>query len=216
MEVVRSTDRWPKREMLGLASQARWAATSASINIAEGLAKKRRRELCRYLDIANGSLSELFVIIRFVRDLNFIPTAEADQLEELRSKTSRLTWRLYEVTWDAAGRQRSQLERRTAPLSHHPTVPQMKRAPVSQGPLSCDSDAPSYIPDLVVSRVIMLSGFAMVSLIAIESCVTGIIAEESAAGVLAAFFSQAARATTTRARARTFFIRSPSGNRTSE
>ena len=59
LEVYRSTESWPKREMFGLAAQSRRAAYSAAANIAEGMAKQGVRELRRFLDMSVGSLSEL-------------------------------------------------------------------------------------------------------------------------------------------------------------
>lgn len=82
--------------MFGLSAQARRAAYSVSLNIAEGIGKRGGRELRRYLDIALGSLFELEVILRFAKDLEFSPSAEVQQLEELRNKAGRLTWRFYE------------------------------------------------------------------------------------------------------------------------
>ncbi len=104
LAVIRSTERWPKREMFGLSAQARRASTSISINIAEGVAKRGRRELRRYLDISLGSLAEVEVIISFARDLNFVSAVEAQELEHLRTRAAQLTWRLYESTRDGRGR----------------------------------------------------------------------------------------------------------------
>ncbi len=104
LAVIRSTERWPKREMFGLSAQARRASTSVSINMAEGLAKRGRRELLRYLGISLGSLAEVEVIISFARDLSFVSAAEAEELERLRTRAAQLTWRLHEATRLGKGR----------------------------------------------------------------------------------------------------------------
>jgi four helix bundle protein len=93
--VYRVTQRWPKAELYGLTSQARRAATSAAINIAEGSAKRGPRELRRFLDIALGSLAELSYILRLSRDLEFTPKESFGELEALRDHASRVTWGLY-------------------------------------------------------------------------------------------------------------------------
>ena len=104
LAMLRSTDHWPKREMFGLASQARRASTSIAINIAEGVAKRGRNELRRYLDIALGSLAETQVLICFARDMTFISISEATALEDLRSEAGRLVWGLYVATAKGKGR----------------------------------------------------------------------------------------------------------------
>jgi four helix bundle protein len=102
--VVKSTEKWPKREMFGLSAQARRAATSIPINIAEGAAKRGRREFVRYLDIALGSLAEINVILRMARDLNFMPPDEVTELEARRKESARQVWKLYRVTQAGNGR----------------------------------------------------------------------------------------------------------------
>jgi four helix bundle protein len=97
LRVYRSTEHWPKREMFGLSAQIRRAATSAALNIAEGVVKKGGRELRRYLDISMGSLAEVQVILRYAKDLEFMSLEENEQLEAHRESASRLTWRLYEA-----------------------------------------------------------------------------------------------------------------------
>jgi four helix bundle protein len=59
LEVYRVTRSFPKHELYGLTSQARRAAFSAPVNIAEGSAKPGAAEFCRFLNISIASLSEL-------------------------------------------------------------------------------------------------------------------------------------------------------------
>ena len=93
--------------MFGLASQARRASTSISINIAEGVAKRGRNELRRYLDIALGSLAETQVLISFAKDMGFISGTDASSLEGLRAEVGRLVWGLYAATMRGKGRPQS-------------------------------------------------------------------------------------------------------------
>ena len=58
-EVYALTGRFPTSERFGLTAQMRRAAVSVCSNIAEGAARGSRREFCRFLNMANGSLSEL-------------------------------------------------------------------------------------------------------------------------------------------------------------
>jgi four helix bundle protein len=94
LAIYQATPKWPD-ERFALAQQARRAAYSAGLNIAEGSAKRGTREFRRYLDIANGSLSELAHILRIARDLEYLTGDEWENLERLRSSAGKLTWKLY-------------------------------------------------------------------------------------------------------------------------
>jgi four helix bundle protein len=78
-----------------LTSQARRAASSAAINIAEGSAKRGSREFRRFLDISLGALSELCYVILLARDLGYLASERWGELEALRDHAGHLTWGLY-------------------------------------------------------------------------------------------------------------------------
>lgn len=59
VDVQDITRRYPKDEMFGMVSQMRRAATSISMNIAEGYARGTDKETLHFLYIASGSASEL-------------------------------------------------------------------------------------------------------------------------------------------------------------
>jgi four helix bundle protein len=94
--VYRLTTQWPKHELYGLVSQARRAACSVPMNIAEGPAKRGSREFRRYLDIALGSLSEVAYCFHLARDLEYLNAKQWQELDTLRGHAGLLTWRLYE------------------------------------------------------------------------------------------------------------------------
>jgi four helix bundle protein len=91
----RATQSYPKGELYGLTSQMRRAAFSAAANIAEGSAKRGRREFRRFLDISLGSLAELAYAILLSRELALLGTEQGKELDELRQQAGRLTWGLY-------------------------------------------------------------------------------------------------------------------------
>jgi four helix bundle protein len=95
LEVYRLTDRWPREERFGLTIQLRRAALSAAANIAEGTAKRGRREFRRFLDISLGSLAEVSYLLRFSRDYGLLGEEAWRTLEALRSRAGRKTWSLY-------------------------------------------------------------------------------------------------------------------------
>jgi len=97
LETYRITEGFPRREIYGLASQARRAAFSAAANIAEGSAKRGASEFRRYLDISLGSLAELSYTLRLARDLGFIGAAEGTRISGLHKHASVVTWKLYDA-----------------------------------------------------------------------------------------------------------------------
>jgi len=104
LAVYRVTQSFPKQETYGLIAQARRAAFSTAASIAEGSAKRGRREFLRYLDIALGSLSELSYTLRLANELNLLAAKDREELSTLRARAGFLTWRLYE---QMGGKQRS-------------------------------------------------------------------------------------------------------------
>ena len=59
LAAYRITRRFPRDELYGLTAQIRRSAASICANIAEGCGRRSRREFARFLDIAQGSASEL-------------------------------------------------------------------------------------------------------------------------------------------------------------
>jgi four helix bundle protein len=95
LEIFAATDGWPRSELYVVISQVRRAALSIPSNIAEGAAKKGRREFARYLGIALGSLAELQYLLRFSHDRQICDDLEWRKLESLRDRTGKLVYGLY-------------------------------------------------------------------------------------------------------------------------
>jgi len=98
LAIYRATDDFPAPERYGLTAQLRRAGFSVAANIAEGAAKRGNGEFRRFLDIAIGSLSEVSYAIVLAKDLGILGAEPAQALEELRTRTSKLTWGLYKFT----------------------------------------------------------------------------------------------------------------------
>ncbi len=63
--VYKLTDKFRKSEIYGLTSQLRRAVVSVPANIAEGYGYGKRGQTARYVDIAQGSLSEGNIFLSF-------------------------------------------------------------------------------------------------------------------------------------------------------
>lgn len=87
-EIYTVTQNFPKDELFGLTSQIRRCVISVPTNIAEGCGRSTDKELCRFLDIANGSAFELESLLILCADLEFISsdkfTLFNDKLQEVQ------------------------------------------------------------------------------------------------------------------------------------
>ena len=71
LEIYSLTSRFPKEERFGITSQIRKTSVSIAANIAEGYRKRGLRDKVRFLNIAQGSLSECKYYLILIRDLNY-------------------------------------------------------------------------------------------------------------------------------------------------
>ena len=105
LAVYSATGSFPKHELYGLTSQARRAAFSAAVNIAEGAAKRGSAEFRRFIDISIGSLAELAYTLRLARDLALLSPDDWNRVDSLRRRAGFTTWRLYRAV-AAAGKKK--------------------------------------------------------------------------------------------------------------
>lgn len=83
--VYRLTRKFPREEIYGLTSQLRRAAVSIPSNIAEGQGRLSRGEFKQFLGHARGSIFELESQVLIARNLEFLTSAESeDVLERIR------------------------------------------------------------------------------------------------------------------------------------
>lgn len=75
-DVYALTERWPSHEKYSLTSQARRAATSILLNLAEGSARRSSKEYARFIKISLGSLVELDAAIKIATNLQFMQSAD--------------------------------------------------------------------------------------------------------------------------------------------
>jgi four helix bundle protein len=81
LAVYQTTALFPKEEIYGLTSQSRRASVSIPANIAEGCGREGNAELVRYLQIAQGSASELETHLMLAVDLKYCSKTTYETLQ---------------------------------------------------------------------------------------------------------------------------------------
>ena len=81
------TRKFPKNEMFGLSSQLRRASISIPSNISEGTARTKK-DFCRFIDIARGSVFECVTLLIISLKQNYI---NEDEFRNVRSNLTDLS-----------------------------------------------------------------------------------------------------------------------------
>ncbi len=84
------TSDFPKHETYGLSSQMRRAAVSISSNLAEGSARRTRRDFRQFVIVARGSNFELQTQLLVARRLGYVSKEKLDQAEILALDIGRM------------------------------------------------------------------------------------------------------------------------------
>lgn len=74
------TKKFPRDELFGIVSQLRRAVISISSNIAEGAGRSSKKEFCRFINIAIGSLNETESLCLISLNLGYISEKEFEEL----------------------------------------------------------------------------------------------------------------------------------------
>ena len=94
LEIYKITKSFPKEELYGLTSQIRRSAISIPSNISEGSARNQTKEFIRFLQISQGSLSELETQVIISRNLEYLSSDVFERtngkLNEIRAQLSGL------------------------------------------------------------------------------------------------------------------------------
>jgi four helix bundle protein len=94
MELVFETYRlsrpFPADERFGLTAQMRRAAVSIPSTIAEGHGRHHRRDYCRFLSMARGSVKELETQLAIAEGLRFAAHADLERARSLCEELSRM------------------------------------------------------------------------------------------------------------------------------
>ena len=90
-EIYTITKLFPSEERYNLCSQIQRAAISIVSNIAEGLSRNSEKEKIRFIEIAYGSLMEVYCQVYISVDLLYIT---AQQFDELKSSIDKIANKL--------------------------------------------------------------------------------------------------------------------------
>ncbi len=91
-ELYIKTKQFPKEDLFGLTSQIRRSALSIPSNIAEGCGRNSDKDLCRFLDIANGSAFELETQIILAFDVDLLTEDEMTEFENKIQEIQRMIY----------------------------------------------------------------------------------------------------------------------------
>lgn len=95
-EIYKITTLFPKSEQFGLVVQMRRAAVSIVSNIAEGFARRTKKDNAHFVTIAYGSAAELEAQIIVAKRLAFIKVEEWGMADSLLNEILRMLNRLRE------------------------------------------------------------------------------------------------------------------------
>ena len=83
-------DTFPKDERYALGDQIRRAATSITANLAEGSGRQSLKEKIHFIEIAFGSMTEVFCELQTACDLNYIKPEQLDALRPQFTEVAKM------------------------------------------------------------------------------------------------------------------------------
>lgn len=81
---------FPAEEKYSLTSQMKRAAISVASNIAEGAARKTKKEFIQYLHVAQGSISELDTQLEIAKRLKYVTEDKVSSLDVSMEKIDKM------------------------------------------------------------------------------------------------------------------------------
>lgn len=88
--VYQMLELFPEAERFALCNQMRRAVVSVPSNIAEGMGRLSDKDQAHFINIAFGSLMEVYAQADIAHDLNYIDNEKFNQLEELVESISKM------------------------------------------------------------------------------------------------------------------------------
>ncbi len=94
LEIYSVTRAFPREETYGLTSQLRRAALSVATNLAEGGARRSRKEFAQFTSMARGSASEVAYLLLVAKDLGYLTDEQFAVLSDGYDHVSRMLTKL--------------------------------------------------------------------------------------------------------------------------
>ncbi|HKA35772.1 MAG TPA: four helix bundle protein [Thermoanaerobaculia bacterium] len=91
LDLYRATAKFPRDERFGLTSQIRRAAVAIPANIAEGAARRSKREFSRFLLTARGSATELRLLLDIAHETGSLCEGEFQKCEQKLDRIFAMT-----------------------------------------------------------------------------------------------------------------------------
>lgn len=88
--VYRLLKKFPKEEQYALCDQLRRAVVSIPSNIAEGCGRETQKDQTHFLNIAYGSLMEIYSQLDVACDLGYITNHEFEQMEVMVNEEAKM------------------------------------------------------------------------------------------------------------------------------
>ena len=90
VDIYHLLENFPNFEKYALCDQIRRAIVSVPSNIAEGSGRKSLKEQIHFLEIAYGSMTEVFCELQTACDLNYIKEAQLDALRPQFAEVAKM------------------------------------------------------------------------------------------------------------------------------
>ena len=89
-QVYKLLEKFPREEQYALCDQLRRSVISLPSNIAEGMGRVSNKEKIHFIEIAYGSLMEVYCQIQLANDLNYITNSDFDNIKSLIEDNAKL------------------------------------------------------------------------------------------------------------------------------
>jgi len=87
-DIYSFTNSFPDKEKYGICTQMQRAAVSIVSNIAEGVSRNSTKEQIRFIEIAYGSLMEVYCQLYIAKDLKYLMSEQFETLKQNVDKIS--------------------------------------------------------------------------------------------------------------------------------